>query len=678
MSPTSDCEAISVIGVAQPVNSITGVVFIAVAAIVVIGVAQRRLVSSATGIAVMVVANAVGTVAYHGYPGSLSHWIHDLALVGALTTIAGWHLGRLADGPRGTGSATTTTAGNCGAWIGTGVGVLIGGVAIAISHATTTVLAALALTIIIAAEIAARRRGLPNGFGWGLGIVVAAALTAYGVGRSESPLCSPDSVLQFHGVWHLLTGLAALVWADRALARHGPGVGSGVGRALADSLAGWAAVLLVRAFHRQIDVIGRDRVPADRPVLFVVNHANGFVDPMVLAATLHRLPRFIAKAALWKVLPARVALDALAVLPVSRRADGDDPHGNERTFGATTRALARRDRVAIFPEGTTGDRPALDRIHSGAARIALGAADAGVDSIMVVPVGLAFESRVTTRSRVAVRFGDPIDLDRWRSAEGTRRDTEDPHHESHRLTEVIEQMLTGVSPHYASVDEREQLRLAAAVSLQVERGTVPGFGAIEARASSVAKAPEPLRHQVIDALGRHALRREMVGLSDADLMPGPLRRGGVRLAVCAAVIAVFGPLLLTAVLINLPVIAAVQLGVMAVRETATKGTVRLLIGLVVGLLTWWVAAMLLADGALAVVATMMGLAVLSAVALAVWESVIDGIEILRMWFRRRDRAQLIGGLERTQILVAGHVDAALAATSPHADSTSCDLELNRP
>lgn len=47
--------------------------------------------------------------------------------------------------------------------------------------------------------------------------VLAVGLAAYLAGRSGSPLCRPDSVWQFHGVWHVLTAVAA-VWAVRAVA----------------------------------------------------------------------------------------------------------------------------------------------------------------------------------------------------------------------------------------------------------------------------------------------------------------------------------------------------------------------------------------------------------------------------------------------------------------------------
>lgn len=658
ITPDSDCEAIGTGLLAQPVNTITGLGFVVVAAILVGGLARRRLTRAALAIAALLLANAAGTYAYHGAPGGFSHWLHDTALVGLLAAIAGWQIGRLVDA---TNVQRPAGRGDAGTWIGALGGTVIAGVAVAVTHASTTPLAGAALGAIVVAEIVARGRRLPSALTNGLLALVAIAGASFALGRSGGPLCDPGSVLQLHGIWHLLIALVVLVWADRNLATAGPATGSGIGRQISDRLVGALAVVLVRAFHREVDVTGRAVLAGRGPVLFVVNHGNGFVDPLVVAAALRRLPRFIAKAALWKILPARLALDALAVLPVYRHADGDDPHGNERTFHATTRALRRGDRVAIFPEGTTGDRAGLDTVRSGAARIALGARRAGVGAITIIPVGLAFESRVATRSRVSVTFGPPIDLDTWSA--GQDATDRDERALTHALTEEIRVALTAVSPVFATVDEREQLRMAAAVTLDSRSPARVGFGAVEQLASQIAAAPAPERHQVVDALAQHSLRREMVGVSDADLVPNPIRRGGVRLVVVAVALVAFGPLLAAVALIMLPAVVIVQGAVALVPDTATKGTVRMLVGLVTGALTWWIAAMIIANGTAAVAITMIGLGLASAVVLVLWEWILDGVSMLRMWFRTRDRAELVTGLVASRTALVAAVDQALEAAN---------------
>ncbi|OBF98692.1 hypothetical protein A5790_02485 [Mycobacterium sp. 852002-51152_SCH6134967] len=46
-------------------------------------------------------------------------------------------------------------------------------------------------------------------------VVFALGLAAYAAGRTGSPLCRPDSLWQYHGLWHVLSGAAAglAAWA---------------------------------------------------------------------------------------------------------------------------------------------------------------------------------------------------------------------------------------------------------------------------------------------------------------------------------------------------------------------------------------------------------------------------------------------------------------------------------
>ncbi|MCH7789842.1 MAG: 1-acyl-sn-glycerol-3-phosphate acyltransferase [Acidobacteria bacterium] len=636
----ADCERSDPIGIAQDVNAWTSLAYAAVAVALLAGVSSKKLFRSAALLAFLSLAEAVGSVLFHGDPSDVGQWIHDVALLGMLGVVTGAHVGRL--------------------WGMIDRGAWIGGLAVTISVGLVHPVAADAvngsagvlLAVAVLAELVARRRGEPAMVRLGAIFVFALAGATWVLGTTDSPVCSPDSIVQFHGLWHLLSALAVFVWADRALATAGPQLGSGIGRLYSDRVVGLVAIILVRGFHRDVDIEGRSSIPTDRPVVLVANHGNGFVDPAVMAAALRRLPRFIAKASLWKILPARVLLDAVAVLPVYRRADGDDPRGNDRMFAASTDALARVDRVAIFPEGTTGDRAGLDRVRSGAARIALGARGAGVGNILIVPIGFAFESRVETRSRVAVTIGDPIDLDEWCATQVSL----DERAATHALTEAIATQLVAVSPVYSSVDEREQLRMAAEVELRSRdrRARTPSFGAVERRASMIAAASSEQRQRVIAALSDHVLRRTMVGLGDEAMGEGTMRVGLGALLLAAGALFFAGPFLLTVMLVHLPALVLVRLAVSSVDSTATKGTVRLLTGAAAMLATWWIVAAVLFDGVLAVTSAMVVLGVSGACAMFVWGWLRSGLSTIRRWLRERDRRALVDGLlvSRSELIEA--------------------------
>jgi 1-acyl-sn-glycerol-3-phosphate acyltransferase len=384
-------------------------------------------------------------------------------------------------------------------------------------------------------------------------------------------------------------------------------------------------------------------------MLIVANHANGFVDPVLVAAAMRRLPRFMAKAALWKVVVARPFLALAGVLPVFRRSDGDDTSDNVSVFAACHDEHAAGGMVAIFPEGTTGDRGGLDRMRTGAARIALGSLPVAPD-LVIVPVGLAFENRSETRGRALVEFGEPLIPTVSASGPGD-------HASVRRLTEEIRESLASVSPNYASVDERELLRAAARVgSGPSDPHRVRSFGESELLARRLALAPDDERARVVAAYEDYATRLQLSGLRDRQLQPRST--SWIRLVTSAAVVVALGSVVAVAVLVHLPALLLVWASTAAVRSTATKGTVRLLVGLVAGLATWVVFGMVVADGWAAVAAGIL-IALEGALALVVLPPLLRWVDDLWGWIRMRDRAGLLPPVEEARRSVVVAVAIAL-------------------
>ena len=77
-------------------------------------------------------------------------------------------------------------------------------------------------------------------------------------------------------------------------------------------------------------------------------------------------------------------------------------------FTAAQRALASGHAICLFPEGVSHISGRLERLRSGAARMALTSAAAG-QSVTIVPVGLNFDRLSLFRSRVIAVFGQPFD-----------------------------------------------------------------------------------------------------------------------------------------------------------------------------------------------------------------------------------------------------------------------------
>ena len=148
------------------------------------------------------------------------------------------------------------------------------------------------------------------------------------------------------------------------------------------------------------------RVPKVGPVLLVANHTNSLIDPAMMVVAAERTVRFLAKAPLFNHPLIGWLVRAVGSVPVYRGAD--DPKlvsQNFESFRDVHAALAEGYAIAIFPEGTSHSASQLQPLKTGAARIALGAAEQTGRAFPIVPLGLVFRDRRTFRSSARVVIG---------------------------------------------------------------------------------------------------------------------------------------------------------------------------------------------------------------------------------------------------------------------------------
>jgi 1-acyl-sn-glycerol-3-phosphate acyltransferase len=190
----------------------------------------------------------------------------------------------------------------------------------------------------------------------------------------------------------------------------------------------WAWVLavaivkpLLLLFTRHTWVDGM-KIPAEGGVVIAANHAS-HLDPLTFAHVVYdhgRLPRYLAKAALFDVFFVGTVLRSTGQIPVFRlSADAT------RAFSAAVEAVGRGQAVVVYPEGTLTRQPDLWPMagKTGAARIAL------ASGVPVVPVAqwgaheilypYARWPRLLPPKRVYAKVGDPVDLDDLRGQEIT-------------------------------------------------------------------------------------------------------------------------------------------------------------------------------------------------------------------------------------------------------------------
>jgi 1-acyl-sn-glycerol-3-phosphate acyltransferase len=408
---------------------------------------------------------------------------------------------------------------------------------------------------------------------------------------------------------------------------------------------------------RRFEVAGLDRVPRDRPVLLVANHFNGFVDVVIVIASIGRMPRFVAKSTIAANPILRLALRLVGVVLVKRPEDVGGAADNTAMFAETTAALVRRQIVALFPEGTTHDRTSLARIHTGAARIALGAEGAagGASNAVVVPVGITYYDKIALRSSVLVRVGELIDVDGFAGG----RDVDD-HDAVRELTELIDDRLRAVSPDFDDPAEWAAIDLAAEVSLRTATQPVGSLFQRAERVAALGRADPEDRRRLTDALGRYHLALAAAHLYDEQVVTGAPLRATVRSLVVVIVgVTLAWPIIAYGFFVNVAPAAIVGASGLPFTAAVTKGTARVLTGLIVFPIAWIVAAAVLGDSfvwgfLLFLVAPIAGLITLAAVA-----AVLHVVGTALDWRVVTERRAAVAELRAQRASVVHLVDALL-------------------
>jgi glycerol-3-phosphate O-acyltransferase / dihydroxyacetone phosphate acyltransferase len=279
-------------------------------------------------------------------------------------------------------------------------------------------------------------------------------------------------ILRYHYVVDLIAGVALALLASRLAARA-------LGRREADSGIGierggwvyraarraWTAALF--GWFRRVDVQGRENVPARGPVLIVSNHANAFVDPLLILTRLRRPVTLTAKSTLRRNPLLRALMRALNVVELHRAqdvAEGADVAKNVDSLAELRRRLADGGAVCIFPEGVSHSDPAMRPFRTGAARIALDFI-AHHPSLTVVPVGLHFEAKERFRSAAGIVFGEPFDAGEWRRAH--------PDAGARELTEELEARIRALTANYEAERDVETFTRAAELLEVANRPPAP-------------------------------------------------------------------------------------------------------------------------------------------------------------------------------------------------------------
>ena len=164
-------------------------------------------------------------------------------------------------------------------------------------------------------------------------------------------------------------------------------------------------------FYQRIIIEGKEHLPKNKPILFVPNHQNSFMDALLVVTHTKPFIYFLTRAKAFNPPLMGKFLRSLNMLPVYRVRDGlSSVTKNNAIFDECIRYLKRNDAILIFPEANHDLKRRIRPLSKGFTRIAF---DAEVREnwnmdLHIIPVGLNYTEHRRSRNSVKVVFGKPI------------------------------------------------------------------------------------------------------------------------------------------------------------------------------------------------------------------------------------------------------------------------------
>ncbi len=354
---------------------------------------------------------------------------------------------------------------------------------------------------------------------------------------------------------------------------------------------------VVHLFFRRVAVVGAEHVPATGPLLLVLNHPNALVDPVLLLVLSPRPVMFLAKEPLFRMPLVGTVVRALGSIPVYRRQDHADMTRNRETFARVWSELARGGAVALFPEGTSHDDPALRPFKTGAARLALGATAMAAPgtAVVIIPAGLYYTAKRRFRSSVLLSFGHPIAV----PATLPGADGEPPAEPVRQLTADLEHAMADVT---LQADHHDALRLVTRAEriFSSAAGERPGLADQFALRRRFLAGYAELRRREPHAIEsvEHELGRYEAELADAGIAPenvtdGPIEpRRVIRYTFrTIGLVTLLSPLALLGLIVHFPAYRLTDFlaGRFGARYPDVVATVKIVAGIVFYPGTWLLA-----------------------------------------------------------------------------------------
>lgn len=164
-------------------------------------------------------------------------------------------------------------------------------------------------------------------------------------------------------------------------------------------------------YYKKIEINYTAPLKENQARLFLGNHQNGLMDPLLIATKKGQFSYFLTRASVFKKEWIATFLKSLLMIPVYRVRDGwDQISKNEAVFKTCSELLHDGHAIVLFPEGNHNIKRYVRPLSKGFTRIV----EATLkhypgDDIALVPVGLNYKNAEAFGDSVVLNFGNPLD-----------------------------------------------------------------------------------------------------------------------------------------------------------------------------------------------------------------------------------------------------------------------------
>ena len=163
-------------------------------------------------------------------------------------------------------------------------------------------------------------------------------------------------------------------------------------------------------YYKNFKVVYLDKIPKDKAVIFLSNHQNALLDPLLISIKSTRKNFFLTRAAVFKNPTIAKILNSLQMLPVYRMVDGVNIiQKNKAIFNTCSKLLSKKKSIILFPEGSHNLQRKIRPLKKGFLRIIEETLQKYPNTeIVIIPIGVNYQDPLEWGDSMSVFFGNHI------------------------------------------------------------------------------------------------------------------------------------------------------------------------------------------------------------------------------------------------------------------------------